>query len=149
MGVVSVSLDGGGSVSLLFDRPDSFANSFLRLRQALAQNEGRGHTEVLLYRTTLGDGSSISLPRGWNVTNVGRGAVDLEGPYGEEMSLGAAAFGIQARSTSALYAYKLRASGPLLRSCSRLRYPVPANRRDIDTTPRETSAVSGLSLIHI
>jgi hypothetical protein len=91
LGVVSVSLDDGGAVSLLFDRPDSFSNSFLRLRQALAQNEGRGQMEVPLYRTTLADGSSISLPRGWNVTNVGRGAVDLEGPHGEEMSLGAAA----------------------------------------------------------
>ncbi len=32
LGVVSVSLDDGGSVSLLFDRPDSFANSFTSAR---------------------------------------------------------------------------------------------------------------------
>jgi hypothetical protein len=91
LGVVSVSLDGGGSVSLLFDRPNSFSSSFVRLRQTLTQNARRGRTEVPLYQTTLSDGSSISLPRGWNVTNVGRGAVDLEGQYGEQMSLGAAA----------------------------------------------------------
>ncbi len=91
LGVVSVSLDGGGSVSLLFDRPESFSNSLPRLRQALAQDVGRGHREAPLYRTTLGDGSSISLPQGWRVTHQARGSVDLAGPQGEEMSLGAAA----------------------------------------------------------
>lgn len=91
MGVVSISLDNGGSVSLLFDRPNSFSNSFLRLRQAMAQSAPRGHAEVPLHSVRLADGSSISLPQGWNVTNVNKGSVDLSGPRGEEMSLGAAA----------------------------------------------------------
>ena len=91
MGVVSVTLDNGGSVSLLFDRPDSFSNSFLRLRQALAQSAPRGHAEVPLHPARLADGSSISFPQGWNVITVNRGSVDLSGPRGEEMSLGAAA----------------------------------------------------------
>jgi len=44
-----------------------------------------------LYRTTIADGSSISLAQYWNATHVGHGSVDLAGPRGEEMSLGAAA----------------------------------------------------------
>jgi hypothetical protein len=90
LGVVSVSLDDR-SVIFLFDRPDSLSNSFPRLRQALAQKLGRERTEMPLYPTTLADGSSISLPVGWKATHVGRGSVDLAGPNGEEMSLGAAA----------------------------------------------------------
>lgn len=91
LGIVSVSLDGSGSVSLLFDRPDSFSNSLPRLRQAVAQSSGRGPIDIPLYPTRLADGSSISLPQGWNVTAVNKGSMDLSGPRGEEMSLGAAA----------------------------------------------------------
>lgn len=89
LGLISLSVAGKGSLTLLFDRADVFANSFGRLRQGLGEAAER-EVETPLYPLTLADGSRISLPQGWNVTGVHSGSVDLAGPNGEGMSLGAA-----------------------------------------------------------
>src|SRR6266849_7028142 len=92
LGVATVDLgDGGGSVSFLYDRPQAFPNSFSRLRQTLARSGGRHHAEVPLEPIQLADGSSISIPQGWRVSAQGKGSVDVDGPNGEGISLGAAA----------------------------------------------------------
>jgi hypothetical protein len=92
LGVATVDLgDSGGSVTLLFDRPQSFRYSFSRLRQGLAKSGGRHRAEVPLEPIRLADGSALSIPQGWRVSAQGRGSVDLDGPNGEAISLGAAA----------------------------------------------------------
>jgi hypothetical protein len=90
LGVISLSVEGKGSLTLLYDRADAFATSFDRLRKGLAETAGR-RSETPLYPMTLADGSAISLPQGWYVKSTGRGSVDLAGPNDEGMSLGAAA----------------------------------------------------------
>jgi hypothetical protein len=91
-GVIGVELaNGGGSVSVLFDRPASLGASFPRLRAQLAAHSGSARPAAVLQPTRLGDGSTISLPQDWRVTSVGKGSIDLSGSRGEMMSLGAAA----------------------------------------------------------
>jgi hypothetical protein len=94
-GVIGVELaSGGGSVSVLFDRPASLRASFPRLRAQLAVHSASttsARPAATLQPITLGDGSRISFPQGWRVTSTGKGSVDLSGSRGEMMSLGAAA----------------------------------------------------------
>lgn len=91
LGVAAIDLaNGGGSASLLFDHPETIQASFPRLRAVLAANAPQRRPEVPLQRT-LADGSTIGVPPGWRVTNVGKGSVDMRGPRGEAISLGAAA----------------------------------------------------------
>jgi hypothetical protein len=78
-------------VSLLFDRPAALRTSFPRLRAELARQVPTRAADVPLQPVTLGDGSTIRLPQAWRVTSTGKGSVDLAGPRGEMMSLGAAA----------------------------------------------------------
>lgn len=93
LGVIGVDLaNGGGSVSLLFDRPASLGASFPRLQTLLAARSGSttGGRPVALVQTTLSDGSTISVPQGWRAASGHPGAVDVFGPHGEIMSLGGA-----------------------------------------------------------
>jgi hypothetical protein len=94
-GVIGVELaSGGGSVSVLFDRPASLRASFPRLRAQLAAHSASATSArpaAVLQPIRLGDGSTISLPQGWRVTFAGQGSVDLSGSHGEMMSLGGAA----------------------------------------------------------
>jgi hypothetical protein len=88
IGIAVVALsDTGGDVSVFYDYTDAFPESFARMRQALRQSGGMG--TVVLSPIDLGDGSRIALPPGWRVTSQGQGSVDLRGPLGELMSLGA------------------------------------------------------------
>jgi hypothetical protein len=93
-GVIGVELaGGGGSVSVLFDRPASLGASFRRLQAQLAAHSASGtaaRPAAVLQPIGLGDGSTISLPQGWRVTSAGQGSVDLSGSRGEIMSLGGA-----------------------------------------------------------
>jgi hypothetical protein len=89
VGVAAVDLNNGaGLVSLLYDRPESFRYSITRLRGVLAKNLPQGRAQVPLQPITLADGSSISIPAGWRVTNAGKGSVELAGPNGEDIALG-------------------------------------------------------------
>jgi hypothetical protein len=91
-GVIGLELSGGsGFVSVLFDRPEAFASSYSRMRSGFVRSMPQGPPAPQLYPQVLGDGSRISLPQGWRVTFAGKGSVDISGPAGEEMSLGAAA----------------------------------------------------------
>jgi len=88
-GIAVIALsDSGGDVSVFYDYAGSFAASFPRLRQALSQSGGTG--TVPLSPIRLGDGSKIGIPEGWRVIGQGSGSVDLLGPLGEFVSLGAA-----------------------------------------------------------
>jgi len=88
IGVAVVSLDDtGGDVSVFYDASEAFSASFTRMRQALAQSGGVG--TVVLAPISLGDGSQIAIPPGWRVIGQGKGSVDLLGPQGESLSLGA------------------------------------------------------------
>jgi hypothetical protein len=92
LGVVGVELrNGNGSVSVIFDRPESLRSSFSGLRALLARSVPQGAADVALRPTRLADGSTISLPDGWRVASTGKGSVDLEGSRGETASFGAAA----------------------------------------------------------
>jgi hypothetical protein len=87
-GIAVASLgDAGGDVSVFYDDSASFAASFPRLRQALAQSDGTG--TVALSPIRLGDGGEISIPPGWRITSQGTELVELLGPQGESLSLGA------------------------------------------------------------
>jgi hypothetical protein len=89
IGVAAIALsDTGGDVAVLYDYPGSFAAAFPRLRQALGAS-GDG-TIAALARLRLGDGSEIGVMPGWQVVAQGEGSVDLAGPQGEFLSLGAA-----------------------------------------------------------
>jgi hypothetical protein len=88
-GVAAVDLQqGGGAVSLIYDRPNSLAASFKKLQAVLARNVPERGADLPLHRVTLGDGSTISIPEGWRVTNSGKGTVELEGPNNEDIALG-------------------------------------------------------------
>ena len=76
--------EAGGDVAVFYDYTPSFAASFARLRDALAQG-----ADVALPPLHLADGSAIELPPGWRIAGQGGGAVDLSGPLGEFASLGA------------------------------------------------------------
>ena len=90
IGVAVIALsDSGGDISVFYDYAASFPASFVRLRQALSQSGGAG--TVPLVPVSLADGSKIGIPQGWRVVGQGTGAVDLLGPLGEFVSLGAAA----------------------------------------------------------
>jgi len=82
VGVIGVSLssNGGGTIAVLFDRAGSFRDSYIRLR-------GRA---TPLHPVSLADGSVISIPDGWRITSSAKGAVDVAGPSGEALALGAA-----------------------------------------------------------
>src|SRR5713101_7149949 len=67
-----------------------FLNSIAHRLKALAQNTGAG-ADAPLHNIKLADGSTIGVPQGWTITAQGRGSVDLAGPNGEGISLGAAA----------------------------------------------------------
>ncbi len=68
----------------------SFLNTITQRLKSLAQNAGAG-ADAPLHTIRLGDGSTISVPQGWTISAQGRGSVDLAGPNGEGISLGAAA----------------------------------------------------------
>ena len=88
IGVAVIALsDSGGDISVFYDYAASFPASFGRLRQALSQSGGTG--TVPLAPVSLADGSKIGIPQGWRVVGQGAGAVDLLGPLGEFVSLGA------------------------------------------------------------
>jgi hypothetical protein len=80
--------EAGGDVTVFYDNTDAFAASFARMQQTLA--EGPGVQTVALSPSHLDDGSEIGLPLGWRVMTQGVDAVDLQGPQGEFISLGAA-----------------------------------------------------------
>jgi hypothetical protein len=82
---VTALTDAGGDVTVFYDAAGSFAASFPRMQQALAQSSGVG--SVVLSPIHLGDGKEISIPTGWRVVAEGVGTVDLQGPEGEFMSL--------------------------------------------------------------
>lgn len=88
-GDASVDLsESGGTLSILYDRVQSFGDSFSRLRQSLAPGEQVRAAEVPLVPWKLGDGSSISIPQNWTIANQGPGFVELHGPNGEAIVLG-------------------------------------------------------------
>lgn len=94
-GVAVVALGANEAVfSLLFDRPQSLGSSFQRLASRLpgmAQSSAAPEP-VRLQQTTLPDGSAaVGVPPGWRITFGQQGALDMEGPRGEQISLGAAA----------------------------------------------------------
>jgi hypothetical protein len=98
IGVVVAALsETSGDVSVFYDKAGSFAESFARMRQALGQNGGAG--TVVLSPLHLVDESQISIPPGWLLTGQGMGSVELRGPLGETMSLGAS-LPVYARNTS-------------------------------------------------
>ena len=89
LGVAVAALgDKGGDVTVFYDIADAFAASFSRMQRTL--KEDGGVQTVILSPVQLGDGSTIGLPTGWYVTNQGADSVDLRGPQGEFISLGAA-----------------------------------------------------------
>lgn len=79
--------DTGGDVTVFYGDADRFAAAFSRMRGALAQSDGVA--TVVLSPLHLGDGREIDIPPGWRVTAEGVGTVDLQGPAGESLSLGA------------------------------------------------------------
>jgi hypothetical protein len=86
-GVAAAALsDTSGDVTVFYDDTGTFEASFLRMRQALAQS---GVATAVLSVMHLADGKEISIPSGWRVTAQGTDAVDLRGPQGELVSLGA------------------------------------------------------------
>jgi hypothetical protein len=85
---VAALSDSGGDVTVFYDAADAFAASFPRMREALAQSDGVGMTELSALR--LGDGSTVNIPPGWEATTQGVGSVTLQGRQGEIVSLGAA-----------------------------------------------------------
>ena len=82
---IAALTDAGGDVTVFYDAAGSFAASFPRMQQALAQSGGVG--TVVLSPLHLGDGKEISIPTGWRVVAEGVSTVDLQGPEGEFMSL--------------------------------------------------------------
>jgi hypothetical protein len=85
---VAALSDSGGDVTVFYDATGAFAASFIRMREALAQSDGVGMAEMSSLR--LGDGSTVSIPPGWEATTQGVGSVTLQGRQGEVISLGAA-----------------------------------------------------------
>jgi hypothetical protein len=79
--------DKSGDVTVFYDIADTFGASFRRMQRTLKENAGLD--TVMLSSLHLNDGSEIGLPPGWHVTNQGANAVDLRGPQGEYISLGA------------------------------------------------------------
>jgi len=87
VGVIGVELNGsGGTVAVIFDRAGSLRNSYARLRGKSAAVE-----QPRLNPVNLPDGSHIEIPAGWRIAASGKGTVDVAGPNGESVSLGAAA----------------------------------------------------------
>jgi hypothetical protein len=78
----------GGDVTMFYDGAAGFAASFSRMQRTFT--EDRGVQTVILSPVHLVDGSTIGLPPGWYVMNQGADSVDLQGPQGEFISLGAA-----------------------------------------------------------
>lgn len=93
-GVMAIQMRGDtGQATLLFDRAESFSQTFARLTQAVSQPAQGGASSASappqLTPTQFPDGSGrISLPQGWHIINSAKGAVDAQGPNGELMSLG-------------------------------------------------------------
>lgn len=89
-GIASVDLtNSGGTVNLVYDLAQSFPDSYSRMRQAFVAAAGAQYANAQLVPRQLADGSIISIPDGWYITSVNRGSVDLSGPDGEYVSLGA------------------------------------------------------------
>ena len=88
IGITAVALsDTSGDVTVFYDAANVFAKSFLRMQQTLKDDWGL--QTVMLSPLHLDDGSEIGLPPGWRVTAQGANSVDLQGPQGEFIALGA------------------------------------------------------------
>jgi hypothetical protein len=82
-GIMGVKLNGGGgTTSVVFDRAGSLRESYGRLL---------GKPVPPLRPVNLPDGSTIGVPDGWRLNGSGKGSVDVAGPNGQDVSLGAAA----------------------------------------------------------
>ncbi|MBV9926828.1 MAG: hypothetical protein JOZ96_17545 [Acidobacteria bacterium] len=108
-GVMAIQMRGGaGQATLVFDRWETFPQTFAQLAEAVsrpAQGGGRSPEPVRLTPTTLPDGSGrIGLPPGWRIVNSYKGTVDLQGPRGEIMGLGATV-AVNSKMMGGMYAH--------------------------------------------
>ncbi len=97
-GIVAVTMKGGaGQGTLMFDDARTFAKSFGGMRSKKTSGGGGGARRwagglVKLTSHTAPDGSArISLPSGFLITGAYKGTLDIVGPNGAVMALGAAA----------------------------------------------------------
>ncbi len=93
-GVIGLTMVGDTALStVVYDRPIAIAASYSKLAAALGAGgapAGKGAPVPPLTRTPLPDGSgSVSLASGWRITGAYKGTVDIVGPGGAVMGLGA------------------------------------------------------------
>ncbi len=94
--VVGAPSGDGGTVGIVYDLADRFAESRPRLmRQLLAELPALAASPPAetaeMQDTRLPDGSgNIKLPPGWIITSANQGAVEAHGPNGEALVLGVA-----------------------------------------------------------
>lgn len=144
-GIVAVAMNGSdGQGTLLFDNAKTFETAFKTL-VAKQQSGGGGNAgrpaPVRLIPTAAPDGScQISLPPGFTITGAYKGTLDISGPNGAVMALGAPiaitnrAYGQSDGMPAVDFNNPVRAAVDYMTYASR-KANVPISLKIIDSTP--------------